>query len=60
MARAIKRCMVYALEGQESNDVDEDIRDMADKLLIIMPTAGSLIECTRCLDACPFGKKTKG
>jgi epoxyqueuosine reductase len=56
---AIKRCMVYALESPESNDVDEDIREMADKL-IIRPTAGSFIECTRCLDACPFGNKEKG
>ena len=56
---AIKRCMVYALESPESNAVDEDIREMADKL-IIRPTAGSFIECTRCLDACPFGNKEKG
>jgi epoxyqueuosine reductase QueG len=51
----IKRCMVYALENPESSDVDDDVKAMADKL-IIRPTKGSFIECTRCLDACPYGK----
>jgi hypothetical protein len=51
--------MVYALESPESNDVDDDVRAMADKL-IIRPTKGSFIECTRCLDACPYGKVARG
>jgi epoxyqueuosine reductase QueG len=54
----IKRCMVYALESPESSDVDADVRELADKL-ILRPTAGSFVECTRCLDACPIGKKPK-
>ncbi len=52
----IKRCMVYALESPESKDVDGDVRELTEKL-IIRPTPGSFIECTRCLDACPVGRK---
>ncbi len=51
----IKRCMVYALESPESNDVDADVRDAADKY-ILHPTPRSFVECTRCLDACPYGR----
>lgn len=54
----IKRCMVYALESPESRDVDARVREMTDKL-IIRPTLGSFIECTRCLDACPIGRRAK-
>ncbi len=53
----IKRCMVYALESPESMDVDGDVREMAGRL-ILRPTAGSFVECTRCLDACPVGRET--
>lgn len=51
----IKRCMVYALESPQSTDVDKDVRELTEKL-IIRPTPGSFIECTRCLDACPVGR----
>ncbi len=51
----IKRCMVYALESPESSDVDAEVRAMTDRL-IVRPTTGSFIECTRCLDACPIGR----
>jgi epoxyqueuosine reductase len=54
---AVKRCMVYALESPESGDVDADVRDATHKL-ILRPTQGSFVECTRCLDACPIGRKT--
>jgi epoxyqueuosine reductase len=52
----IKRCMVYGLESPESTDVDADVRKMTDKL-VLRPTARSFIECTRCLDVCPIGRK---
>jgi epoxyqueuosine reductase len=52
----IKRCMVYALESPESEDVEEDVRGLTGKL-ILRPTPGSFVECTRCLDACPIGKR---
>ncbi len=51
----IKRCMVYALESPESDDVDADVREAADKY-ILHPTPRSFVECTRCLDACPYGR----
>ncbi|MCX6649208.1 MAG: hypothetical protein NTV61_07450 [Candidatus Bathyarchaeota archaeon] len=54
----IKRCMVYALESPESTDVDVDVREMAERL-ILRPTAGSFVECTRCLDVCPVGRSTR-
>ena len=52
----IKRCMVYALESPETEDVDADVRETAKKL-IIRPTKGSFKECTICLDVCPIGKE---
>jgi epoxyqueuosine reductase len=51
----IKRCMVYALESPKSDDVEGDVREFADRL-ILRPTPGSFVECTRCLDACPIGR----
>jgi len=54
----IKRCMVYATESPGSDDVDEDVRRIVDKLTI-RPTRASFVECTICLDACPLGRDVK-
>ncbi|MBS7630908.1 epoxyqueuosine reductase [Candidatus Bathyarchaeota archaeon] len=53
----IKRCMVYASESPESRDVDQDVRELTDRLTF-KPTRGSFIECTICQEACPIGRKT--
>ena len=51
----IKRCMVYAAENPWSHEVKEDVREFEQRL-IKRPTPNSFLECTTCLDACPFGR----
>jgi len=51
----ISRCMVYAVENPSSERVSASVREL-EKQLIRRPTAHSFIECTICLDACPFGR----
>ena len=51
----IKRCMVYAAENPWSHEVKEDVRE-SEQRLIKRPTPNSFLECTTCLDACPFGR----
>jgi len=51
----IKKCMVYAAENPSSNEVGGDVREL-ERRLIKRPTPNSFLECTICLDACPFGR----
>ena len=53
----IPRCLTYSAESPHTEDVPEDVREL-DKKLIKRPTANSYIECTVCMDVCPFGKMT--
>ena len=51
----ITRCLTYAAEQPQAQDVPEDVRNI-EKKLTRRPTPNSYIECTICIDACPFGK----
>jgi epoxyqueuosine reductase QueG len=51
----INRCLTYAAEGPDAKDVPEDVREI-EKRLTIRPTSNSYIECTICIEACPFGR----
>jgi epoxyqueuosine reductase QueG len=51
----INRCMTYAAEEPDAQDVPDDVRRL-EKRLIQRPTAHSYIECTTCIEACPIGK----
>ncbi len=52
----ITRCLTYAAESPCTIDVPEDVREL-EKKLIAKPVPYSYIECTKCLEACPVGKK---
>jgi len=52
----IKRCMVYAAENPNSEEVQNDVR-ASEKRFIRRPSRHSFIECTMCLDACPLKGK---
>jgi len=52
----IERCMVYHLECPDSSIVPESVREKS-KQLIKKPTPNSYIECTRCVDVCPIGRR---
>lgn len=49
----IKRCLTYAVENPFSEIIDEDVRELENKL-IIKPTLNSFCECTICQDVCPI------
>jgi epoxyqueuosine reductase len=52
----ITHCMVYSSESPTSTDVPEFVRQEEQKFFP-RPTPNSFIECTRCIDVCPIGKK---
>ncbi|MDH4212751.1 MAG: 4Fe-4S binding protein [Candidatus Thorarchaeota archaeon] len=52
----ITHCMVYSAECPGSTDVPEFVRK-EEQRLFQRPTPNSYIECTRCMDVCPIGKK---
>lgn len=52
----ITQCLVYSSESPDSSDVPEDVRRL-EKKLFSRPTPNSFIECTRCIDVCPIGKR---
>jgi len=52
----ITHCMVYSSESPTSTDVPDFVRQQEQKLFQ-RPTPNSFIECTRCIDVCPIGKK---
>ncbi len=54
----IYRCIVYALECPEDPEVSEKIRKLEQRLTL-RPTAHSDIECSRCMDICPYGHTSK-
>jgi epoxyqueuosine reductase len=51
----IKRCMVYASENPDSDEVSQDARNL-ERRLTQRPSMNNYIECTICLNACPVGK----
>jgi len=54
----IKRCLAYAAEEPYAEDVPMDVRKI-DKRLTIRPTPYSYVECTICVEACPYGRRLK-
>ena len=54
----IKRCLAYAAEEPYSKDVPTDVRKI-DKRLTIRATPNSYVECTICVEACPYGRRLK-
>jgi epoxyqueuosine reductase len=52
----ITNCMVYSSECPEAQDVPKFVRQQ-EKKLFTRPSPNSYIECTRCIDVCPIGKK---
>jgi len=55
----INRCMTYAAEKPDAEDVSSDVRKL-ERRLIDRPTPYSYIECSRCIDVCPIGKPQLG
>lgn len=51
----LERCLTYAAENPGKNNIPEDIRELEEKL-IVRPTENSYIECSICIQACPYGK----
>ena len=51
----INRCLTYAAEKPDAQDVPEDVRK-AEKNLIQRPTSHSYVECSICIEACPVGR----
>jgi len=54
----IKRCLVYAAEKPTARDVPKYVRKIEEHLTL-RPTSNSYVECTICIDACPFGRTRK-
>ncbi len=54
----INRCIVYSLECPIAPEVPEDVRSL-DKRLTPRPTPHSYLECSTCMDVCPYGKSPK-
>jgi ferredoxin len=55
-AITIEKCMTYSAEFPCSLDVSPHVREM-EKKLVPRPTQNSYIECARCMEVCPIGKK---
>nr|MDO8098113.1 4Fe-4S double cluster binding domain-containing protein [Candidatus Njordarchaeota archaeon] len=55
----INRCMTYAAERPDAEDVSSDVRKL-ERRLIERPTPNSYIECSRCIDVCPIGETQRG
>jgi len=51
----INRCLTYAVEKPDAKDLSGDVRKI-EKRLTLRPTSNSYIECTICIEACPFGR----
>lgn len=49
----IYRCLTYAAENPFSKNVTQDVRQVEEKI-IRRPSINSFIECTICLDSCPY------
>ena len=54
----INRCLVYAAEEPDSKNVSKDVREI-EKRLTKRPTSNSYVECTICINACPYGRTIK-
>ena len=54
----IFRCIVYALECSDDPEVSEKVRKLEQRLTP-RPTAHSYIECSRCMDVCPYGNPSR-
>lgn len=54
----IARCIVYSLECPHAPEVTDDIRQVEHRLTH-RPTPHSYLECSRCMDVCPYGKASK-
>ena len=54
----IKRCLVYAAEKPNAKDVPKFVRKIAEHLTL-RPTSNSYVECTICINACPFSRTRK-
>lgn len=52
----IEKCMTYSAESPGSSDVSPHVREM-EKKLVPRPTENSYIECARCMEVCPIGRK---
>lgn len=52
----IEKCMTYSAESPCSSDVSPHVREM-EKKLVLRPSKNSYIECARCMEVCPIGKK---
>jgi epoxyqueuosine reductase len=49
------RCLVYSLECPDAPEVPETIQRLEERLTP-RPTSHSYLECSICMDVCPFGK----
>lgn len=51
----INHCIVYSLECPDSPEVPQDVRHLEERLTP-RPSSHSYLECSICMDVCPFGK----
>lgn len=51
----IERCLTYASENPGKTSIPEDVRELEEKL-VVKPTENSYIECSICMQVCPYGK----
>lgn len=54
----IRRCLTYAAENPFLDTIDDDVRELEEKL-IFKPTLNSFCECTICQDVCPIRSDSK-
>jgi epoxyqueuosine reductase len=54
----INRCLAYVAENPHAQDIPDDVRKIAKKL-VQRPTSNSYIECSTCIAVCPIGKPLK-
>ena len=50
-----ERCLTYASENPGKTSIPEDVRELEEKL-VVKPTENSYIECSICMQVCPYGK----
>jgi epoxyqueuosine reductase len=50
-----ERCLTYAAENPGKTSIPADVREFEEKL-IVRPTENSYIECSICMQACPYGR----